>query len=76
MFDATRHAASPHDVSFATALEFGNKLGLALPRQIVIFAIEVTDVSTFSEDCTPEVGKAIPVCVEKIIHELNADLGA
>jgi len=75
-FDATRHSASPHDVNFATALEFGNRLGLALPRQIVIFAIEVTDVSTFREECTSEVRKAIPVCVEKIIHELNADLGA
>ena len=70
--DATRHAASPHDVNFATALELGNKLGMDLPRQIVIYAIEVADTSTFSEECTPEVATAIPACAEMIIHELSA----
>lgn len=70
-FDVTRHAASPHDVNFATALELGKRLGLALPRQIVVYAIEVADVSTFSEECTPRVSGAIPVCAEMIIQELN-----
>ncbi len=78
-FDTSRHSASPHDVNFATALELGNRLGLALPQQIDIFAIEAADVSTFSEECTPEVRQAIPVCVEVIIEELkggsNAQLG-
>lgn len=71
--DTTRHATSAHDVNFATALELGRRLGLALPRQIVIFAIEVADVSTFSEECTPELKRAIPVCVEMIIKELKRD---
>lgn len=70
-FDVTRHAASPHDVNFATALEFGNKLNLALPQQIVIFAIEVADTGTFSEECTPEVKRVIPVCIEMIIQQLS-----
>lgn len=70
-FNATRHAASPHDVNFATALELGNKLGLVLPQQIVIFAIEVENASSFSEECTPQVEHAIPVCVEMVIQELN-----
>ena len=75
-FDVTRHAASPHDVNFATALELGNRLDLALPQQIVIFAIEVKNVSSFSEECTPEVECAIPVCVEMIIQELSGDTEA
>ncbi|MFC1932786.1 hydrogenase maturation protease [Chloroflexota bacterium] len=70
-FNATRHAASPHDVNFATALELGNKLGLALPRQIDILAIEVADVTTFSDECTPDVECAIPICAEIVIQELN-----
>jgi hydrogenase maturation protease len=70
-FNATRHTASPHDVNFATALELGHRLGLALPQQIVIFAIEVADASTFSEECTPDVNRAIPGCVETVIGELN-----
>jgi len=72
-FDVTRHAASPHDVNFATALELGSRLGLDLPQQIVIFAIEVENVSSFSERCTPEVERAIPVCVEKVVQELNGE---
>ena len=67
----TQHAVPAHNVNFATALELGNKLGLALPQQIVIFAIEVADAHTFSEECTPEVTRAIPVCVEMIIQELS-----
>lgn len=72
-FDATRYASTPHDVNFATALELGNRLGLALPKQIDIFAIEVADASTFSEECTPEIRQTIPVCVEMIIQELKGD---
>lgn len=72
-FDSTRHGVSPHETSFIAALEFGKKLGLALPQQIVIFAIEALDITTFSEECTPEVNKAIPVCVEMILQELNSN---
>jgi len=70
-FDTTRHASTPHDVNFATALELGKRLGLALPQQIIIFAIEVENVTTFSEECTPKVREAIPVCVEMVIQELD-----
>ena len=70
-FNETRHAATPHDVNFATALELGNRLCLDMPRQIVVFAIEVADANTFSEECTPDVRQAIPVCVEMVVRELN-----
>jgi len=70
-FDTTRRTATSHDVDFTTALEFGKKAGLALPQEIVIFAIEASDVSTFSEECTPEVSKAIPICIEMVLQELK-----
>jgi len=69
--DTTRHAATSHDVNFATALDLGKRLGLSLPQQITIFAIEAEDTSSFSENCTPKVTKAIPVCVEMIIQKLK-----
>ena len=72
-FNATRRASTPHDVNFATALELGNRLGLTLPQQITIFAIEVKNISSFTEECTPEVERAIPICVEMVIEELNKD---
>ena len=71
-FNATRHASTPHDVNFATALELGNRLGLALPQQIIIFAIEVENVTTYSEECTPKVRDAIPVCVEMVMQEITS----
>ena len=69
----TRHSASPHDINLATALELGKKLGIALPQQIIIFAIEVVDVTNFSERCTPEVEKAIPLAVSMVAEELDRD---
>jgi len=71
VFDTARRTASAHGIDFPTALEFGRKLGLHLPQQIVIFAIEVSDVSTFNEECTPEVTHAIPRCVEMVLQELK-----
>jgi len=71
-FNGTRHAASPHDVNFATALELGRRLGMPLPSHIDIFAIEVADTSCFSEECTPEVSEVIPLCVEMIVQELRS----
>ena len=69
----TRHAASTHDVNLTTALELGKRLGMDVPGKIDILAIEVADVSNFSEECTPAVAEAVPVCVEMIVEELKAD---
>jgi len=72
-FDATRRTATSHDVDFTTALAFGNKLNLPLPQEIVIFAIEASDVSSFSEECTPEVKQAVPICVEMVLQEIKRE---
>jgi hydrogenase maturation protease len=71
----TRHTGTPHDVNLATALELGKKLGLPLPKQITIFAIEVKDVTSFGEKCTLEVTKAIPTCANMVIQELESAPG-
>jgi hydrogenase maturation protease len=71
-FKDTCHAASTHDVNLATALEFGRRLGMALPRRIDILAIEVVDTTCFGEELTPEVAEAVPVCVNMVIEELKA----
>jgi hydrogenase maturation protease len=62
--------STPHTLSLAAALETGKKLGLALPEQVVIYAIEVRQTDTFSEQLSPEVAAAVPVCAEMIAHEL------
>ena len=67
----TIRLSSPHDVNFATALELGKKLGLNLPQEIRIYAIQVEDISTFDENCSPSVEKAISGIAEKIIKGEN-----
>jgi hydrogenase maturation protease len=70
------HTCTPHDVNFATAIELGKRLGMALPQQIDIFAIEVVDAVSFGEECTPEISAVVPVCVEMILKELKGDNNA
>lgn len=70
-FDDTCRVTTPHDVNFATALEMGNRLGLPLPRKIVIFAIQVEDITSFNEGCTPKVAQVIPTVADMVIQELD-----
>ena len=69
-FVATEHASSLHDVNFATALELGRRLSIPLPKEIIIFAVEAEDVTTFDERCTPKVEQAVPLVVSIIMEEL------
>jgi len=66
----TQHSASAHDVNLPTALEVGRRLGLALPEEIEILAVEAEDVITFGETCTPAVNAAIAVATQMVLHEL------
>lgn len=70
-FEATGGAGISHNLDFVTAIELGRKLNISLPRQIVIYAIEVKDVDSYSEDCTPEVRAAIPNCTGMLVKELS-----
>jgi len=72
---ASLHAGSTHDLSLPGALALGRGLGLTLPddEAIAIVAIEVEDVLTFGEHCTPAVTAAIPRAVEAVLAELEAE---
>jgi hydrogenase maturation protease len=66
----TQHSASAHDTSLVTALEAGRLLGLSLPDDVVIFAIEVENVSEFSDTPTPAVAESIPHATKAVMEEL------
>lgn len=70
---ASLHASSTHDVSLPGALALGRRLGMTLPEDegLVIIGIEVEDVQTFGEECTPAVEEAIPRAVEAVLAELD-----
>ena len=66
------HSFSSHGINFIAALEFGKKFALKIPEQTDIYAIEIEDNNTFSEECTPMVAAVIPKLVEGIIREIGA----
>lgn len=70
---ASLHSGSTHDLSLPGALTLGRGMGMVLPddESLVIIAIEVEDVLTFGEDCTPLVAAAIPHAVEVVLAELE-----
>jgi hypothetical protein len=51
-------------------------LGMVMPARTTIFGIEISDATTFSEKCTPQVEAAIPRCADMIINELDGDTNA
>jgi hydrogenase maturation protease len=56
---------SPHDADLASAVKLGRKLGMNLPTDIRILAMEVEDNITFSETLSPRVQAAVPEIVEQ-----------
>jgi len=58
-FKKTMHHTSPHDMSMFEAFEMMKEHTADLPKEVVIYAVEVIDTFTFSEKCTPEVEAAI-----------------
>lgn len=65
--------ASSHEVDLPTALRFAEEMGYEVPSRIAIWAIEVSDPYTVSEQLSEPVRQAIPLCVEQIVAELRED---
>ncbi|MDM8001160.1 MAG: hydrogenase maturation protease [Dehalococcoidia bacterium] len=65
------HSFTVHDVDLRSALDTGRRTGLPLPTDIVIFAVEIADVTPLRESCTPEVEEAIPKAVDLVLQELR-----
>jgi len=51
----TPRLSSCHDIDIVTALELGRQLGLHMPGEVTIFAIQGDDMKTLHEGCTPGV---------------------
>jgi len=67
----TEHSTSAHDTSLITALEAGERLGLHLPKEFEIIAVEVENVMDFSDEPTPAVAKAIPEVTTLVLNALQ-----
>jgi hydrogenase maturation protease len=62
---------TPHFVGVSETLALGRHLGLAMPEQVKIFAIEVEDPFTLGTDMTLALRSALPGIVEHIAASLR-----
>ncbi len=67
----TEHSTSPHDTSLLTALALGQRMGLPLPTEITIYAVEVANIIDFGDTPTPAVAHAIPQVIDAVLEELG-----
>ncbi|MDI6811790.1 MAG: hydrogenase maturation protease [archaeon] len=71
-FKSVHLATSMHDLNFPTVIEIGNKLmPEEMPREIVIFAIEVEEIEKFTEEMTTKVQEAVPKVVNLVLGEIG-----
>ncbi len=72
--NATRNLACSHDCSLPEALALGRAIGLRLPEDnaIRIVAIVASDVTTFSEQLTPQVEASLPAACAAVRAFLSA----
>jgi hydrogenase maturation protease len=61
--------SSSHGIDIATVFDIGKKMGYQIPRSVIIYAIEITDNTTFGKTCTLEIEKRIPVITREIMEE-------
>jgi len=73
-FAGSRRGAAVHDVSLFQALELGRRIGLSVPRDIRIVAIEIQDNVNVAEKLTPEVQAAVDPAVEMVV-KLVSEMG-
>jgi hydrogenase maturation protease len=69
---------SPHFLGVGETLALGRILGLPMPGEIRILAIEVADPFTLGTDMTPAVQQAVAAAVDRVAalaRELNSALG-
>jgi hydrogenase maturation protease len=66
----TVHSSAPHGLNLATVLEFGRGQGLSVPREVVVYAVEIRDANVFGERLSPEVEARLGEIVAVIEKEL------
>mgnify|MGYP001044037611 CR=1 FL=1 len=67
---AAGHLSSAHDTTIQNAISVGRSLGAKLPEEVIIVAVESTNVYDFSERLSPAVEAAVPIAVQKVVQLL------
>jgi hydrogenase maturation protease len=68
----TNNSITPHDAALATTLEIGNSLFPGeMPREVVVYGVQIPNVEQFSGRMTPAVKAAVPEVVRLILAEIK-----
>lgn len=62
---------NPHNMGLGEVLYLGRKLGLSLPDEIVILAMEVRDNNHFGNEMTPEVKAGFARFFNAVLEEVK-----
>ncbi len=63
---------TPHEASLHTTIELGNRLFPGqMPREVIIFGVQIEDIEEVTIDITPAIKAAIPKAVRLIIKEIK-----
>jgi len=68
----THRLTTSHQINLPTALEFGRRLGLTMPKAVDVLAVEADDLETLRESLTPPVAGAVEIAaleVRKWLHQ-------
>jgi hydrogenase maturation protease len=62
---------SVHDIDLPTVLKLGRLMGLQMPGQVLIYAIQAEDAHTLGETMTPPVRRAMARAVEVVLSRIE-----
>jgi len=68
---AAGHTVSVHDTSLQDAVSLARKIGVNMPKKLIVVGIETDSIYNFSEALTYSVAAAIPRAVEVVIDLLT-----
>lgn len=64
--------ASLHEVDFLTPTETGWSVGLAIPAEMTVIAVESQDYQNYGLELTPEVAEALPRVLSEIRKQIES----
>ena len=70
-FKETLHLSNLHDINFLTALELGKKLGIPLPEEIHIIAIEIVEDQVFGTSFTPAIEEKYHIIMQSVKKQIG-----
>jgi hydrogenase maturation protease len=71
-FKETLHLTTTHDISFLSAIRLESKLGLHIPKDIYVFAIEIVEDQVFGENFSPPLQERFDRIVEEIHSKIQS----